>query len=146
MGILIKNVLIGCFWARVLKILVLNQHPQICLIAKFWEKTRIPNFGTKSSWFRYFWAAIWKQYCDIWNQHPRICLIAKFSSKLKMPKFGSKKCLIWVFLTDNGLFVDFLARILKKLFSNDFYFHFFHYKFCERRKIPEFGTQGALFG
>ena len=63
-----------------------------------------------------------------------------------MPKFGSKKCLIWVFLSDNALFVDFLARILKKLFSYVFYFHLLNCKFCERRKIPVFGTKSALFG
>ena len=63
-----------------------------------------------------------------------------------MPEIGSKKCLIWVFLTDSALFGDFLARILKKLFSYDFYFHLLNCKFCERTKIPEFGTKGALFG
>ena len=31
-----------------------------------------------------------------------------------MPKFGSKKCLIWVFLSDNALFVDFLAENLSR--------------------------------
>ena len=67
-----------------------NQHPQICLFAKFHEKTKMPKFGTKKVWFMYFWAGIWKQYCHISNQHPRICLIGKFREKAKMPKFKTK--------------------------------------------------------
>ena len=63
-----------------------------------------------------------------------------------MSKFGSTKCLIWVFLTDNALLGDFLARILKKLFLYVFYFYLFNCKLCERRKIAEFGTKGGLFG
>ena len=50
-----------------------NQHCQICLIAKFCEKAKIPNCGTKNVLFEYFWAGIWTQYCHTWNQHPRIC-------------------------------------------------------------------------
>ena len=76
---------------------VLNQHPQICLIVKFWGKTRIPKFGTKNAWFRYFWAAIWKQYCDMWNQHPRICLIAKFVQKQKCQNLVAQNALFGYF-------------------------------------------------
>ena len=70
-----------------------NQHPQICLFAKFHEKTKMPKFGTKNAWFVCFWAGIWKQYCHIWNQPPQICLTAKFSRKTRMPKFGTKNVL-----------------------------------------------------
>ena len=32
-----------------------NQHPQICLFAKFYEKNFfLPKFGTKNAWFGYF--------------------------------------------------------------------------------------------
>ena len=84
-----------------------NQHPQICLFAKFHEKTKMPKFGTKNAWFMYFWAGIWKQYCHIWNQHPQICLIAKFCENTKRAKFGTK----------NNLFGYFFGYKLKKLLS-----------------------------
>ena len=31
-----------------------NQHPQICQIAKFCEKTKMPKFGTKNALFGFF--------------------------------------------------------------------------------------------
>ena len=76
-----------------------NQHPQMCLFAKFHQKkkTKMPTFGTKNAWFGYFWTGIWKQFCHIWNQHPRICLLAKFRGKTKMPKFGTKNALFGYF-------------------------------------------------
>ena len=71
----------------------------------------MPKFCTRNLLFRYFWNAIWKQYCHIWNQHPRICLIAKFCERmskfclnfgLKLHYFGifglefkGKCCHIW---------------------------------------------------
>ena len=88
-----------------------NQHPQIFLFAKIHEKRKLPKFGNRNAWFRYFWAGIWKQYCHIWNQQPRISLIAKFPGKTKMLKFGAKNALfgyffdqksfVWVFLGKN---------------------------------------------
>ena len=38
-----KNALFGCFWAKIFKTYehTGNQHPQICLIAKFCEKTKM---------------------------------------------------------------------------------------------------------
>ena len=52
---------------------------------------------TKSPWFGYFWAGIWKEYCRISNQHPQIFLIAKFQEKTKMLKFGTKNTLFQYF-------------------------------------------------
>ena len=48
-----KNALFGYFWARILKnyFHISNQHPQICLIAKFLEKVKMPKFGTKNALF-----------------------------------------------------------------------------------------------
>ena len=79
---LTKNALFGYLWSRIWKnyCRIWNQHPQICLFAKFHEKTKMPKFG-------YFWTGIWKQSCHIWNQHPRICLITNFRGKTKMHKF-----------------------------------------------------------
>ena len=42
-----------------------NQHPQICLTAKFCEKKQQPNFRIKNALFEYFWARILKNYCHM---------------------------------------------------------------------------------
>ena len=96
-----------------------NQHPWICLNAKFYKK--MPKFGTNNVLFGYFGAGIWKQYCHIWNQLPRICLIAKFCEKIKMSKFETK----------NALFGYFWARILKN------YCHIWnqHPRICQTLKL-----------
>ena len=108
-----KNALFAYFWPKMPYLGIFgqelykkycqiwNQHPQICLFAKFHEKRKMPKFGAKNVWFMYFWAGIWKQYCHIGSQHPGICLIAKFREKTKMPNFGTK----------NALFGYFWARI-----------------------------------
>ena len=54
---LIKIALFGCFRARIfLKNYchIWNQHPQICIFAKFCEKTKMPKFGTKNALFGFF--------------------------------------------------------------------------------------------
>ena len=127
---------------------VWNQHLQICLFAKFHEKTKMPKSGTKNAWFRYSWAGIWKQFCHIWNQHPRICLIAKFRGKTKIPKFVTKNALFGYFWPKMPYLCVFWARILKN------YIHVWNQhpqicltaKFCEKTKIPKFETKNALFG
>ena len=102
----IKNAFFLCFWARILKKYchIWNQHPQICLVARFCKRAKMCTFGTKNALIGYFWTRIFKNYCHIWNQHPQICLIVKFCKKTKISKFGTK----------NALFGYFLARILKK--------------------------------
>ena len=81
-----------------------NQHPQVCQIAKFREKTKLPKFVTKNALFGYFWGRILKNYYHIWNQHPEVCLLAKFYDKTKMLKCGTK----------NVLFGYFWGRTLEK--------------------------------
>ena len=52
-----KNVLFGYFWARISKKNYChnwNKHPRICLIAKFWEKTKTSKYGTKNALSGYF--------------------------------------------------------------------------------------------
>ena len=51
-----KNALFGYFWVRMLENCghICSQHPRICLIAKFWEKARIPKLGAKNVFFGYF--------------------------------------------------------------------------------------------
>ena len=71
---------------------------------------RILKFGyfqssSKSSWFWYFWAGIWKQYC----------LIAKFVAKNKNPKFDTKNALFGFFFTKNAFFFPFLGGIMKNI-------------------------------
>ena len=62
-----KNPWFGYFWAGIWKeyCRISNQHPQIFLIAKFQEKTKMLKFGTKNTLFQYFRAGIWKQYSHI---------------------------------------------------------------------------------
>ena len=57
-----KNALFGYFWTRTFKNYchIWNQHPRICLVAKFCEKTKLPKSGTKNILFGYFWARICK--------------------------------------------------------------------------------------
>ena len=57
-----KIALFGYFCARILKNYchILNQHHQICLIAKFCEKTKLPKLGTLNG-LRYFWGKILKR-------------------------------------------------------------------------------------
>ena len=57
---LTKNALFRCFWARILKNYchIWYPYPQICLFAKFQEKTKMPKLGTKNALFGYFWARI----------------------------------------------------------------------------------------
>ena len=74
-----------------------NQHPRICLIANFREKTEMSKFPTKNALFGYFWARILKQIFHIQNQHLRICLIAKFCEEAKMLKFATKNALFLYF-------------------------------------------------
>ena len=58
-----KNALFGYFWARISKsyCYIWNQHPRICLIAKFYDKTKVSKFGTRDALFGYFWAKILKK-------------------------------------------------------------------------------------
>ena len=120
------------FWAIIFKSYchIWNQHSRICLIAKFREIIKMPNFGAKNALFVYFWAIIFKSYCHIWNQHSRICLIAKFREIIKMPNFGTK----------NTLFEYFWARRFKS------YCHIWnqHSRIClianlAGKKLPNFG-------
>ena len=113
-------------------------HSQICLIAKFHEKTKMPKFGTKNALFGYFWVRILKNYCHIWNQHPRIRIITKFGEKMKFPKFETK----------NALHEYFYARILKN------WYHIWnqHHRIClianfqKKQKYPNLGPKMPYLG
>ena len=60
-----KIALSGYFFATVFKsyINILNQHPEICVIAKFCAKIKLLKFGTKNALFGYFLAKILKNHC-----------------------------------------------------------------------------------
>ena len=76
-----KNVLFGYFWTNIQKNChIWNQHPRICLIAKFCEEAKMPKFKTRNALFGCFWARVLKNYCHTWNQHPRICQKSVFNS------------------------------------------------------------------
>ena len=114
-----------------------NQHPQICLFAKFHEKTRTPKFGTKNTWFEYFGAGILKTIVifEIGISNLSICRISR---KTKMPKLR----------TENALFEYFWARILESCCHiwNQHLRISATAKFCEETNMPKFGTKNALLG
>ena len=77
-----------------------NQHPQICLTAKFYKEKRMPKFSTKYPLFKYFWPRLYQNYCHSRTQHHQIGEIVKFREKKKLLKFGTTNALFgyfWIF-------------------------------------------------
>ena len=103
---------------------------------------------TKNAWFGYFWAGILENCFHIRNQHLRISVVSKFCEETKVPKFGTKnallgifdqECLIWVFLGNN------YKGNCSHIWNQHPRFCLI-VKFCEKTKIPKFGTKNVLFG
>ena len=94
-----SNLWFRYFWIGIWKICcqIWNQHPRICLIAKYCEIMKVPKIGTKSVLFPYFWARILQNYWHIWNQQLRISVIVKFCEETKMPKLWTKTALFGSF-------------------------------------------------
>ena len=68
-----------------------NQQLQICLLAEFHEKTKMPKNGSKNDLFGYFWARILKHCFHICNLHYQICLTEKVLKKTQNSlNFGPK--------------------------------------------------------
>ena len=118
----------------------------ICKISR--KKIKMAEFGKKNAWFMYFWAGIWKQYCNIWNKHPRVCLIANFCEEIKMPKFGTKSALLEYFLPkmiSSGI----LGLELKKSYCHVWNEHTWICliaKYGEMMNMPEFEITSGFFG
>ena len=137
----IKNALFGYFLTRIWEEYChnWNQHPRICIIAKFWEKTKYALiWDQKIPYLPIFGMQFENNIVIFCNEHPRICQIGRFREKKKMPKFGTK----------NALFFFFFIGIWKK------YCHIWNQhpricltgKFREKTKMPKFVTKNALFG
>ena len=142
-----KNAWFWYFWPRVWKEYchIWNQHPRICLIAKFCQKAKMPKFGIKNC----LNAIILKNYCHIWNQNLPICLLAKFCEETKMFKFGTKNVLFGYFWTKMAYLDIFWAKIKKNNYCCIWNWHTWICliaKYCEIMKMPKFGTKSALFG
>ena len=86
-----KNALFGYFWAKIFKTYehTGNQHPQICLIAKFCEKTKM--FQPRIKFVVSFWARIL-------DFNFKLTQWKNFVKKTKMSKFGTKNTLFGYFL------------------------------------------------
>ena len=114
-----------------------SQQLQVCLVAEFHEKTKMPKNGSKNELFGYFWARILKHCFHICNLHYQICLTEKF------PKKNTKKSEFW---TKNDLFWHFWARILKHycLIWNQQPQICWIAKLHEKRKMPKYGIKNAL--
>ena len=113
-----------------------NQLSQICVFAKFHEKTKTPKFLTKNAWHRYFWAGICKKILSYVKSVPSNLSNDKIFWKRKMPKLGTK----------NAVFGFFGGRILKNN-CHVCYQHlqiFLIAKFFQKR--PKFVSKNALFG
>ena len=54
------------------------------------NKTKMPKFGTRKTWFGFFWAGIWKQYCHIEISTLEFIKLQNFAEKLKCPNLGPK--------------------------------------------------------
>ena len=94
------------FWAKILKSYcdIWNQHPRICLNAKFREKIKMPNFVTKTPFLVLSGLENSRNHCHNWNQQSQICQFPKFREKTIMSKL----------VTKNALFGHFWDSILKK--------------------------------
>ena len=92
-----KNALCGCFWAKIFENYwhTRNQHPQICLIAKFCEKKKM--LKSRIELVGYFSARILKNCYHIWNQHTQVCLIEKFREKKETSKLENRSDLLIIF-------------------------------------------------
>ena len=106
-----------------------NNHPWLCLTARYSEIMKILKFITKSALFGYFCARTLKSSAHISNQHLQISVTVKFCEETKMARCGGEKCLIWVFLT--------------KRLSNP---NCLVANFREKTKILKYGTKHVLFG
>ena len=114
-----------------------NQHLWISVIAKFFEETKMPKFGSKNTLFRYFSPRmpyldifreeLKKKYCHIWNHHPQTCLFAKFCENAW---FGYSWAGIWKQFCHIWNQQPRICLIAK---------------FCRKTKMPKFGSKNALF-
>ena len=123
-----------------------NQHPQICLIGKFCQKTKMHKFGTKNVFFGYFWVNFLKKLLSYLKSAPSnfLILITKFRKKKKQkclnlgPKFGFFWTRIWKKYCHIGnqhpqicLIAKFRKKIQKRLSLG--------------QKMPYLGTFGLEF-
>ena len=113
-----KNSLFGFSWAIFLKNCghILNQHPQMCLIAKFCGKQKCLNLGPKSLICLFFWVEFSKTIVIFEISTLKFVSLQSFEKKQKGINLG-RKMPYWVFLRKNALYGYFRARILKKLLS-----------------------------
>ena len=94
-----QNTLWGYFWTGVWKQYchIFNQHPLICLVAKFREIMKMPKFRTKNASCGYFWATILKNLLSYLKSAPSNFSNSKFREKTKIPEFETKNALFGYF-------------------------------------------------
>ena len=154
MVFLTKKVLFGYFWVRISKkkqqknyCHVWNRHPPICLIAKFYGKTKMPNFKTKNVLHGYLspkmpylgisGQELKKSYCQTWNQH---------LEKRQFPKSYQETTRLSL-RTKNAWFGYFWAGIWKECYNIWIQHLEFSViaKFCQETKMSKFGSKNAWF-
>ena len=84
----LKKIYLG-LWAGMLKNYC-NQHPPICLIAKFRAKIRSLKFGARNALFRCFWEQFQKTVVIFAISALKFALLQSLLQKIKILKFGTK--------------------------------------------------------
>ena len=107
-----------------------NQHPRICLIAKFYVETKMPKFCSRNALFLYFWEGIWKEYLKSAPSNLSNCKILRKKQKYLNLK---PKMLIWVSLDCH---VRTVLSYLKSAPSN-----LSNWKILRKKKKPNLGQK-----
>ena len=132
-----QNAFFSYFWGRILKKSshIWNSILKLFILKNF-AKKKMPKFGTKNTLFGYFWVKIFQGCCRIWNKHPDTCQIPKFYKNCL--KLGPKIPYLVIFGQELFFFFCHIWHQHPQFFLNA--------KFCEKTKMPKFGTKDALLG
>ena len=133
------NALFGSFWVRTLKnyFAIRNQHPQISLIAKFCEQTKMLKFGTKNALFGFLSFCLWFLFLFIFEINTvKFVKLQNFGKKQKWLNMGPKM----LYLVIVGL--EFWKAFVLLEFST---LQFVKLKKFAKR-MPKFAIKDALFG
>ena len=144
---LTKNVFIGYFrsWTVETNIVILEISTLKVDILQNFEENKIPQIWDQKCFICVFWVRILRNYCLFEISTLKFVWLQNFAKKQKQLTLGLK-IPYWVFLTKNALFWYFKPK-LKTNYSHNWNQHPQICEiaiFCEKTKIPSFGTNIAL--
>ena len=104
-----KHLLFGYFWDWILKTFyhISNKHPQIWLIAKCAKKKKSLNLGPKCSYWIFSNKNAFVTLKTVWLQN--------VPKNPQNSKLWDQKCLLGLFLRNNALFGNFIAKFFLKI-------------------------------